>query len=250
MANNKKPKAPPALTDKEYLAEARGWEIDRVVQLQKSERIAWIVAGTSLFATICIAIAIAVMMPLKRVEPYVVRVDNATGIVDVVNSLKTTSSDYSEAVTKYFLIKYVRGREGYDYKLIDAAYNEVMQLSGGKQARQYSTYILPRNPESPVNRMKQRGTVEIKIKSVQFLKKDQASVRYLRILRNDGALISQTDWIATINFDYVRANAAATAREVNPLGFQVLEYRTDPEVINNADRPVVDSTMPVTLPTS
>ncbi len=241
----KKPITPAEPTEKDYFKQATSWEIDRMAALMRSERIAWWTAGAAITAAICSGIAIMLMMPLKRVEPYVVRVDNTTGIVDVVNSLRTSVSDYSEAVTKYFLVKYVRGREGYNYSQVDAAYNEVMLLSGPLQARQYSSYILPRNPDSPVNKLEKKGTIEIKVKSVAFVRKDVASVRYLRIDRVNGVVQRQTNWIATVSFEYVKATATETIREVNPLGFQVKDYRTDPEVITNGEVPQVDSTLPV-----
>lgn len=250
MAASQKTKAPPPPTDKQYLSEARGWEVDREAQQLRSTRTAWFVAFASLAVCACMGLAIAMMMPLKKTELRVVKVDNSTGIVEVVNNLNTSSSDYSEAVTKYFLVRYVRGREGYDFDLVDAAYNEIMSLSGPKQTRQYAAYILPRNPKSPVNTMGKRGEYEIKVKSVQFLKKTQAAIRYQRIYRTDGVVQNQSHWIATLDFDYVRAPATETARETNPLGFQITDYRVDPEVITNAQIPELDSTLPVSLPAS
>ena len=68
----------------EYLGEASRWDADRRAQQDRSRRCAWIVASVAAFTT-CIAItALLVMLPLKRVEPYVIRVDNTTGVVDIV----------------------------------------------------------------------------------------------------------------------------------------------------------------------
>jgi type IV secretion system protein VirB8 len=43
--------------------------------------------------------------------------------------------------------------------------------------------------------------------------------------------ITETDWIATIAFAYTKAPMAEADRLRNPLGFQVISYRSDPEVV-------------------
>lgn len=96
---------------KTYFEKARRFDQDRVIQVERSARIAWsvaivagILAGASIFA-------VAALTPLKTIEPFVVRVDNSTGIVDVVSALTSTAGTYDEAVTKYFAAKYVRARK-------------------------------------------------------------------------------------------------------------------------------------------
>ena len=41
-------------------------------------------AAAGWLCAVAAALALALLMPLKRVEPFVVRVDNSTGVVDVV----------------------------------------------------------------------------------------------------------------------------------------------------------------------
>ncbi len=77
---------------KTYFEKARRFDQDRVIQVERSARIAWsvaivagILAGASIFA-------VAALTPLKTIEPFVVRVDNSTGIVDVVSALTSTAA--------------------------------------------------------------------------------------------------------------------------------------------------------------
>ncbi len=98
---------------KSYFEKARRFDQDRMIQVERSNRVAWSIAiAAGIVAGISI-LAVASLAPLKTVEPFVVRVDNSTGIVDVVSALSATAGTYDEAVTKYFAAKYVRGREGY-----------------------------------------------------------------------------------------------------------------------------------------
>ena len=69
-----------------YWQESASWEHDRTRQWREGARIWRWVAAAGWICALSLAAAIAVMMPLKRVEPYVIRVDNSTGIVDVVPS--------------------------------------------------------------------------------------------------------------------------------------------------------------------
>ena len=47
------------------------------------------VAAAGWLCALMSALALALLMPLKRVEPFVVRVDSTTGVVDVVPAYRT-----------------------------------------------------------------------------------------------------------------------------------------------------------------
>jgi type IV secretion system protein VirB8 len=90
----------PAL--QEYFREAASWDADRSLRDRRSAVVAWWVAGAGWVCAIAGAAAIVILMPLKQVEPFVVRVDNSTGIVDVVPVYRGGAA-LEESVTRYFL---------------------------------------------------------------------------------------------------------------------------------------------------
>jgi type IV secretion system protein VirB8 len=90
----------------EYFREAESWDADRAAQFRRSARTAWWVAGAGWLCAVASAMALTILMPLKRVDPFVVRVDNSTGIVDVV-PVYTGQATPDEAVTRYFLTHYL-----------------------------------------------------------------------------------------------------------------------------------------------
>ena len=57
---------------------------------------------------------LALMMPLKTVEPYVIRVDNSTGIVDIV-PMYAGHAEMGEAVARFLLTHYITVCEGFSY---------------------------------------------------------------------------------------------------------------------------------------
>jgi type IV secretion system protein VirB8 len=66
---------------KAYLDNARRWEQDLLLSAHRSRRTAWVIAGGACVLAVASLSAVAALAPLKTVEPFVIRVDNATGIV-------------------------------------------------------------------------------------------------------------------------------------------------------------------------
>ena len=66
-------------TIKGYLEEAASWDRDRIAQARRTTLLAVGVAATGWIAVIGLVLALALLMPLKQVEPFVVRVDSLRG---------------------------------------------------------------------------------------------------------------------------------------------------------------------------
>jgi type IV secretion system protein VirB8 len=215
----------------QYLAETKSWETDKVAAAEKSKKLAWIIAATAGGLTFLSVFALAMLSPLKTAVPYVIRVDKTTGAVDVVNALSDGKVTYDEAMNKYNVQWYVRYREGYSKDLIGEYYKNVGIMSAPDEQNKYGQWISPRNPDSPVNIYKNGMTANVVVKSTSFINnqtKNIASVRYLKEI-SDGANKHTSHWVATIVFQYVGTPMSEQDRAINPLGFQVLEYRNDPD---------------------
>lgn len=213
----------------QYLSEARSWETNKVMALEKSRKTAWIIAISAGALSFISVIALMLLTPLKTVQPYVIRVDNTTGAVDVVTALKNGKTNYDETMNKYFTQLYVRWREGYSMALAQEYYTNVGMLSSRVEQAKYLQYFSPKNPNSPLNVYKNVGIVTIKIKSTSFISPNIALVRYVKEVASGTGDPVVTHWAATINFQYVGTPMSEHDRAINPLGFQVLEYRNDPD---------------------
>lgn len=214
-----------------YLKEALSWETDKVMEMERSRKTAWRVASASGAITFVSVLAVAALLPLKVVEPFVIRVDNATGIVDVVEALGDGKTNYDEAVNKYFTQWYVRYREGYTKELAEEYYNNVGVLSAGLEQQKYASWFDPKNPMSPLNIYGPYAKVRVRIKSTSFIRPDVALVRYTKEVERGADKPEITHWAATVVFKYSGAPMAESERAINPLGFQVTEYRNDPDVL-------------------
>lgn len=217
---------------KRYFAEAKRWDQDRLASAVRSKRLAWTVAAVAGGLAIAAVLAVAGLTPLKTVEPFVIRVDQATGAVDLARGLseETGPVRYEEAVSKYFLAQYVRAREGYLDTAAEENFRLVSILSGPTEQRRWADLFRGTNPDSPQNLYGRGAEASVSIRAVGFINPEVANVRYRRTVRR-AQQVEESDWIATIAFAYTRAPMTEADRLRNPLGFQVLSYRSDPEVI-------------------
>ena len=61
---------------------------------------------------------------------------------------------------------------------------------------------------------------------------DLAQVRYVRAKRAAGGEHEvATHWIATLQYAYADPSSDPKMRSWNPLGFKILDFRTEPEVV-------------------
>lgn len=229
-----KPKEP------DYFEQSNSWEADQAIQAWKSERRAWWVAkGAGAIAIMAVG-AVLGLTPLKTSEPYVVRVNETTGVVDIVKSMKDAKTTYEEVVRKTDLRKYVRARESYSRSLATMYYQTVGLMSSPEMAEKYQRFFNPKsNPkDSPLVKYGEVGSSVIEIKSVSFINDKAASVNYIKREYPDQLATTRPDvseWVATVTFKYVGLPQSDADRELNPFGFQVIEYRNDPVSMMKAE---------------
>jgi type IV secretion system protein VirB8 len=212
-----------------FLEASRAWETTEIARARKSEQRAWLFAALGIAIGLTGCIAVALLTPLKSVEPFIVRVDRNTGAADIVSRVDEDTITFDEAIDKYFLGRYVNYREEYADALAYPNYEAVSLMSTKQVGDAYYGSINPKNPRSPTQVYGKDGSVEITVNSISFLGKGVAQARFTRTERKLNAEPVDTHWIATITYLYQKASMDAKARLVNPVGFQVVDYRLDPE---------------------
>lgn len=219
-----------------YFKEAASWDTDMVLELRNSRRWAWRAFTAVSVIALLEALGLAGLVPLKTVEPFMVRVDSSTGIVDQVVRLKDGQTTYDEVMTKFFLRQVVTLRESYTRNQLQRNYDHsVLFTAPGARAQLKADFSFD-NPDGPYKKYGELGTAEIRVLNIAFVGKNVAQVRYLLVERKGGAE-TQSRWVATVEFRYVYQPASEDARGVNPLGFQVTNYRTDPEAFVEEAKP-------------
>lgn len=179
-------------------------------------------------------IALLSLTPLKSVEPYILQVDSQ-GITNVLKPLREGSENSLtevEAVTKSFIVKYVIGRETYDPQDLNRNYDLIRLMSSSEESERFNNSIANGNPSSPVERYKSTTTRTVKISSVSFLdkRKKTAQVRF-STTENSRNEHRENFWVSILTFRYVNTPMDENDRLNNPLGFQVVTYRVDQEIV-------------------
>jgi type IV secretion system protein VirB8 len=229
-----------------YFSEAATWDADARAQGRRTTRLALGVAGAGWIAVLALAAALMLLMPLKHVEPFVVRVDNATGIVDVVPVYRG-GSGVQEAMTRYLLTHYVTVCERFNYATAESDYEECGAFHTAQRNQAWYALWNPTNPNSPLNAYKDGTTIRAQVSSVSFFKRasgvaDLAQVRYAKAKRAAGAANEETThWIATIQYVYSDPSTDPKVRGWNPLGFKVVDFRPEPEVLPDTAVPATSA---------
>ncbi len=222
----------------EYFREAETWDAERAAALRRSARTAWAVAAAGWAATVASAAALACLTPLKRVEPFVVRVDATTGVVDVVPVYSGRNSE-AEAVTRYFLTHYTTVCERFNFATAESDYEECGAFHSAARNQAWYAQWTASNPASPLNVHKDGSSVRVQVTSVSFFTRasgltDLAQVRYLKAQQTGGAGAHEqiTHWLATVQYAYGSPAQDPKVRRWNPLGFKVIDFRSEPEVLD------------------
>ena len=219
-----------------YFREAASWDADRLQYLQRAARRAWQVAGAGWLCALAATAALALLMPLKRVDPFLVRVDNSTGIVDVV-PIYTGRAGLEQSVTRYFLSHYLSVCERFNFATAESDYEECGAFHAAQRNQAWYALWNPSNPASPLNVHKDGSTIRVQIEAVSFFQRvngiaDLAQVRYLKAERQgSGSDEHVSHWIATVQYAYTVPSSDPRVRRWNPLGFKILELTTEPEVV-------------------
>jgi type IV secretion system protein VirB8 len=223
-------------TAQEYFREAQSWDADRTAQMRRSARTAWWVAVAGWICAVSSALALCLLMPLKRVDPFVVRVDNTTGVVDVV-PVFAGHATAEEAVTRYFLTHYLTVCERFNFATAESDYEECGSFHAAQRNQAWYALWTTTNPASPLNVHKDGSTVRVQVSAVSFFSRasglsDLAQVRYMKAARQGpGAEESITHWVATVQYAYAEPAKDPKTRRWNPLGFKVVDFRAEPEVL-------------------
>ena len=214
----------------EHFNNGKTWDSEVIANALRSKKNAWIITIFALALAVISSLTLLLIFPLKTVVPYVITVDKTTGNTEVTKELRASGVSEDKAVTESNLVKYISNREQYNPAVLKQNYEFISLMSGKQALKEYQSLWAAQNPDNPSIKHGQKTFIDIKIKSIQFITDKIATVRFQREKRaNDQFFVS--DWVATIEFQYSQKPMKTKDRFSNPLGFQVINYRLNPEVL-------------------
>lgn len=200
--------------------------------VEQSNKRAWLIAFVSVGVAILSIVAVLLLTPLKTVEPYVIRVDNTTGMVDILTILDEEQISSIEALDKHFVTQYIKAREGYYYDMLNQDYIFVQLLSTPEIAESYRQIYTGDNARD--TRLGNATQVEVQIISIVLGESAGAKTATARInlktTNKNSKAENMATKVITLTYTYQTAQVDEENRLLNPLGFKVSNYRVDEEV--------------------
>lgn len=212
--------------------EAMDFESSVKYMIEQSNKKAWLITFISVFITIISIIALCLLTPLKTVEPYVIRVDNITGMVDIISTLNEKEISSNEALDKYFVSKYIKAREGYYYDMLNQDYILVQLLSSNEVSQAYRKIYEGDNARD----LKLGNSTQIEVSIISIVLNESngvktATARINLTNKNKNSMAQNTSTqVITLSYEYQVAQVDEENRLLNPLGFKVTNYRVDEEI--------------------
>lgn len=223
------------------VAAAASFEVTIGELARKSERRAWFVAFGSMLMSLALAGGYYFMLPLKEKIPYVVMADPFSGTASVA-ALRDDpfyqSTVANETLARANVANYVTARESFDADLLKARdWAQVNVMSSGEQQKAFAAILAETNPSSPAKFVRANQAIRVQISSITSIydggRVVGATVRIQRNLfdRTSGALQPIDRRLITLAFSYVpNLQLDENLRWLNPLGFVVTQYRSDPDL--------------------
>lgn len=200
------------------------WYSDRYESLLTQRNIFIVLLILSFAVVIVSVFAVGKISTSKTFSPFVIQIEERTGAAKVVNPANSDLLGGNEAMSRYFIKKYISARETYNPVDYELNVRKVVRLFSVPEVyRDFISYV--RNPlTDPSILYGQRNTTSARIKSFSRLG-SQYFVRFAVIESSGEKRVM--DKIATITIGYQAMELSEEDRDVNPVGFQITGYRVD-----------------------
>lgn len=222
------------------ISRAVSYELTVADLARRSERRAWWVASAALLMSLVLAGGYYYMLPLKEKVPFLVMADAYTGTATVarlVGDFQAQAITASEAINRSNVAQYVLARESYDSAVMGLRdWELVFTMSAEPVAASHRARYASNNPQNPFHMYGREKAIRVRILSITPLGAEPngsfrgASVRIQRSLldKRTGSTTYLDNQLVTLRFEY-RNDLALSEQDriLNPLSFQVSEYRVD-----------------------
>lgn len=170
----------------------------------------------------------------KVYEPFIVQIEENTGIITKVDNNKVRQLPAEKAVRNASLVRYILAREGYNIAEYNFNYYQIVRLMSSEDVyRQFRTMVNPENKNSPIS-LGFQYKIEAKVKSLIELD-EKTNLIQIRLGKTKMPTVGQQEgteeknYIVTLEYQYRSLNLSETERFINPLGIQVVKYNISEE---------------------
>ncbi|MFT5703129.1 MAG: type IV secretion system protein VirB8 [Rickettsiales bacterium] len=161
----------------------------------------------------------------KSLEPYVIEVEEKSGVATIVNQLTTETLTADESIRNYFISQFIQAAVAYEPRTYKTDVEIVRLLSNQNVYTEFRNRINSR--ELGIN-----SKIKIRIKSTKFFNSATAQVRILESFSSKEKGSYTKDKVINMSFVFTNLNLTAEERLINPLGFQVTRFLISEEIFD------------------
>jgi type IV secretion system protein VirB8 len=241
---NKDPEMPFVKKD-EVVVEISNWYSERYSKVVIQRNIIFLLLLLSIVVVAISVFQVSQVSAKYTLKPFVIQIDEKTGITEIVNPYSDRRLTANQSLNQYFIVKYLMAREGYCANDYNYNYKTIVRLLSNETVYNKFTNFIQNNPLSPLILYGNSTCISVKIRSIEFINnagkvvspEDNNSGTGMSLIKftvvDSNTQEVKSYKIASLGFTYSQMQLNLRDREVNPLGFQVITYGTDNEVLNN-----------------
>jgi type IV secretion system protein VirB8 len=212
--------------DKKTKLKIKSWYSNRYQIVVVQRNILLLFTLISMFSVAVAVIFVKNIMSSKSLEPYVIEVEQKSGIATIVNQMTAQNFTGDQMIRQYFINEFIHAASAYDPKTYKMDVDKVRLLSVPAVYGDFRNRINARELGTD-------SRIEIRVKSIQFTDSVTAQIRTVRQISLAGVDTKTVDEVITMNFSFSpNMKLNLEERLINPLGFQVTRYAIAEEVFN------------------
>jgi type IV secretion system protein VirB8 len=216
-----------AVHEQSALAQVRNWYSERFEGVIIQRNILLILLALCIIIVALSILTVNYISSSKRFDPFVVQIDEETGVASVVNPLNSEIISGNEALNRYFVKQYLQAREAYNYVDFYGRAREVIRVMSSRDVFQEYLGMLDDKDKNPAKQYGNKNSTYVKFKS--WSKLDSENYKYLiRFSINEKQGLQKVyHKLAILEFRYVPMKITEDERNINPVGFQIIGYRVN-----------------------
>jgi len=206
----------------------KSWYSNRYQIVLVQRNILLLLAVFSVIAMSFSIIFVKYIISSKSLEPYVIEVEEKSGIATVVDQMSSKTFTGDETIKKYFINQFIQSSTAYDPRTYK---NDVEKVRLFSTPNVYSDFRKRIN----VRELGAESRIIVRIKSIQFPRPDTAQIRVTtdKVMKGSSSSNKNKNELITLNFSFnPKIQLTMEERLINPLGFQVTSYVKSEEIFD------------------
>lgn len=204
------------------------WYDDKYQSIVVFRNWMFLITLVSLMGIFAMTMASYYFVPLKSVSPFVIQIDEGTGVTKVVRSQNEQDFTSNDMLVRYFAYKYIMARENYTYDTFLENMNIVRLMSVSEISRPYIDASYGKDGIYTKYRDSVTRTARVLTMTdptTNFTSGEKTVVADLEVTEQLGTLtVTKKSTVRLTGLFNSKFNLSELERRINPLSFTVTAY--------------------------